>query len=380
MNSLVCVREKSLWLAGAFALGSLIGFAWPAAAAPPAQGTANIVVRLSPDLAGPGPEDPVCQGCDLVFDTGDQLLGSADPLPQTTVTVRDEMGVETQQMTNANLNGRQIVLFAVDGPGNYEVEVTVPAGWELCPETSAVIQLTAADFDASGFARPDYFLWHGCQPPTETPTTVPTVAPTDTVGVPTATPPGYPGPGDTATPLPTSTRRPEATRPSTGGDEDDEDDDEAAPAAQPAGSGVIRGLVFVDQDGDGRLGPNEPGVGGATVRLSGPTSATTTTGAAGTYEFAGLPAGSYEVAITLAAGWRVTTTDRYAAVQVAGGTVAGIDFGLSRSAGARPAAPGLPATGLLPLPTGQLLLGLAALVGLLGAAGLAIESRRGRRV
>jgi hypothetical protein len=332
-----------------------------------------VLVRLNPDLAGPGPEDPVCTGCDLVFDTGDQLLGAADPITTTTVTLRDDQGQAVQQQTNSNPNGRQIVLFAVDEAGNYEVELTVPTGWELCPTTSAVIQITAADFDASGFARRDYFLWRGCQPPTETPTATATA----TLGPPTSTPEGYPSPGDTPTVAPPTATSPRPTvAPPPDGDVDDDDDEDGAPAAAPSGSGGIRGLVFVDENGDGKLGAAEPGVGGVTVRLAGPAERTTTTTTAGTYEFSGLAAGSYDVSIAPPPGWRASSTDRFTAVRVEGGSVAGIDFGLARGAGA--GVPGLPATGVLPGGTGTLLGGLAALAGVLAALGLAAERRRGR--
>ena len=64
--------------------------------------------------------------------------------------------------------------------------------------------------------------------------------------------------------------------------------------------------VFLDQDGDGVRDAGEPGLSGVTINLiddaTGAVVATTTTAADGSYDFVGLPAGSYSVEITDVAG------------------------------------------------------------------------------
>jgi len=59
--------------------------------------------------------------------------------------------------------------------------------------------------------------------------------------------------------------------------------------------GTLSGAVFVDLDNDGIRDPNEVGIPGVTVNLTGPASRTTTTGPDGSYSFTGLIAGTYTI-------------------------------------------------------------------------------------
>lgn len=76
-----------------------------------------------------------------------------------------------------------------------------------------------------------------------------------------------------------------------------------------AGTDLIGDLVWLDQDGDGTQNGAEPGLGGIILELThfgldgvaggnDDSSFTTTTGAAGNYEFTGLPPGVFEVEVT----------------------------------------------------------------------------------
>ncbi len=60
----------------------------------------------------------------------------------------------------------------------------------------------------------------------------------------------------------------------------------------------IAGNVYYDADNDGVFDPDEAGIGGVTVNLGGPVTASTTTAADGSYSFTGLPPGSYTVTET----------------------------------------------------------------------------------
>lgn len=62
--------------------------------------------------------------------------------------------------------------------------------------------------------------------------------------------------------------------------------------------GVLSGAVYFDKNGNGVRDAGEPGLPGVTVTLSGAVSRTITTGADGSYQFAGLVAGSYTVTET----------------------------------------------------------------------------------
>lgn len=66
-------------------------------------------------------------------------------------------------------------------------------------------------------------------------------------------------------------------------------------------TGSIGDTVFLDIDGDGTQDPGDGGIEGVTVNLLdtlGNILATTTTDASGNYDFLGLPAGSYQVAVS----------------------------------------------------------------------------------
>ncbi|MCS7158328.1 MAG: LamG domain-containing protein, partial [Blastocatellia bacterium] len=67
--------------------------------------------------------------------------------------------------------------------------------------------------------------------------------------------------------------------------------------------GCIEGMKWNDTNGNGVINPGEGGLSGWTIQLSGPVSATTTTGTGGTYRFCGLPPGTYTVSEVLQPGW-----------------------------------------------------------------------------
>ena len=62
--------------------------------------------------------------------------------------------------------------------------------------------------------------------------------------------------------------------------------------------GVLSGAVYFDKNGNGVRDAGEPGLPGVAVTLSGAVARTVTTGADGSYQFAGLAAGSYTVSET----------------------------------------------------------------------------------
>lgn len=367
------------------------------AQASPDQDGPRISLVAFPDVAGEGDFWPSCAGCDGEFTAADALIASADPLPALEVRIQDDAGMTQTMTTSALSQGRQAAGFMVPTAGNYTVEiVSLPPDWALCPSASMSVSITAADFDPSTeLARVDFPFTRGCDTlATETPTLVVpsatfTPGPTMTPGGPTITPfvptatvtpiiPATVTPGGpTVTPGPS----PIATR--------DDDDDRGSGSSGGGGSsssgagahGSIRGLVFIDLNGDGALGPDEPGVAGVRVRLDGGGEGFhVITSGAGSYEFGGLAVGSYNVSIEAPAGYSLTTTGRYEGVFVNNQTILGIDFGLSH--GDRPATRSaervttLPSTGVLTGGPGGLLIGLSLLTALLGALGLALERRR----
>jgi len=72
---------------------------------------------------------------------------------------------------------------------------------------------------------------------------------------------------------------------------------------KPDDAGQIGDFVWNDLNGDGIQDAGENGIGGITVTLTGPVSATAVTNGSGAYLFSNLPAGSYHVSITCPAGY-----------------------------------------------------------------------------
>ncbi len=362
------------------------------AQASPDQDGPRISIVAFPDVAGEGDFWPSCAGCDGEFTAADALIASADPLPALEVRIRDDAGMTQTATTSALSQGRQAAGFMVPSAGNYTVEIVIiPADWALCPSATMSVAITAADFDpTTELARVDFPFTRGCDTlATETPTSVPATA-TVTPGGPTVTPfrpTSTPFSPRTVTPGgPTVTPGPSPTATS-----DDDDDDRGSGSSgggsttyEPGANGSIRGLVYVDVNGDGVLGPDEPGVAGVSIRLDGGGEGfyVTTTGA-GSFEFSGLAVGAYNVSIDMPAGYSLSTTGRYEGIYVDNQTILGIDFGLihgdgpAASRGERVAT--LPSTGVLTGGPGGLLIGLSLLTALLGALGLLVERRRSSR-
>ncbi|HUY90417.1 MAG TPA: SdrD B-like domain-containing protein [Pirellulales bacterium] len=97
----------------------------------------------------------------------------------------------------------------------------------------------------------------------------------------------------------------------------------------------ITGTVFADNNLNGKLDSGEPGLAGRTVFIDkdgsgvpGPNNPSTTTDANGNFSFIGLPAGTYTVKEVVSANHGVTITTPVQTVTVTvGQTQAGVDFG-----------------------------------------------------
>jgi hypothetical protein len=321
--------------------------------APQRQATFTILAIGFVDLFGGN--DPDCPGCNLEYDPEDEEAAMTDPLPEMEFRVLDTDGNEIARDVTTPLAGLQRVSFEVpelaDGE-QYTLElVTPPVGWELCPNEAASRVLVLDDFQLAT-TRADYHFWHGCDlgEPTSTPTT--------------------PG-GPTATP----TKPPE--------DEDEEEED-----GEPQQLGSIKGLAFIDLEGDGILGPNDPGLNDVGVHLvGGGLQLFQVTGSTGQFSFDGLGAGEYDVFVQPGPEWRVTTPSRYK-VKVSGNVVTGIDFGFVRVGAAPPkkikrVAPGagvrLPSTGFTDLPMSRLMGVVALILAALTVVGFSTERFKQRR-
>jgi hypothetical protein len=79
------------------------------------------------------------------------------------------------------------------------------------------------------------------------------------------------------------------------------------PAVDTAGSTEIDGAVFFDVDHDGAFGPDEVGLSGWTVQVSGPMTASAVTDGNGAYAISGLIAGDYTVCVLPPMGWAQTS-------------------------------------------------------------------------
>jgi len=76
------------------------------------------------------------------------------------------------------------------------------------------------------------------------------------------------------------------------------------PAPQPLGHTQIQGSLFFDVDLDGFFGPDEVGLAGWTVQVTGPMTVSAVTDGNGSYTISGLTAGTYTVCVLPPMGWR----------------------------------------------------------------------------
>jgi Mg-chelatase subunit ChlD len=72
---------------------------------------------------------------------------------------------------------------------------------------------------------------------------------------------------------------------------------------------TISGKIFNDNNSNGKIDPGEPYYGGATVKLSGDWTGTTTSNTSGDYAFADRNAGNYTIALDTPSGYRSTTAN-----------------------------------------------------------------------
>jgi hypothetical protein len=79
------------------------------------------------------------------------------------------------------------------------------------------------------------------------------------------------------------------------------------PPADTPGHTQIQGSLFFDVDHDGSFGPDEVGLAGWTVQVSGPMSASAVTDGNGAYTISGLTAGTYTVCVMAPMGWSQTS-------------------------------------------------------------------------
>jgi hypothetical protein len=103
-------------------------------------------------------------------------------------------------------------------------------------------------------------------------------------------------------------------------------------ATDVIGPPSISGMVWNDANGNGIDDPGEQPIVGATVNLTGPTTTTQTTNAAGGYSFTDLTAGRYTVSIVVPAGWVETFpfTNTYTITLNSGQHSNGDNFGLAQ--------------------------------------------------
>ena len=83
----------------------------------------------------------------------------------------------------------------------------------------------------------------------------------------------------------------------------------------------IQGSLFFDVDHDGFFGPDEVGLAGWTVQVSGPMTASAITDGNGAYTITGLTTGTYTVCVMPPAGWSQTAPSAGAGPSCANGTV-----------------------------------------------------------
>ncbi len=161
---------------------------------------------------------------------------------------------------------------------------------------------------------------------TETPTETPTITPTSTE---TETPSATPTETETPTPTRTETETPTQTLTPTETETPTFTPTLTPTVTQTQQPGRIYGVVFNDVNASGAQDPGELGIGGVTVTLYddlGTVIGTRITAADGSYNFANLSSGDYEVVETDPAGY-ISTTNNTVPVTVTSGSNTQVDFG-----------------------------------------------------
>jgi len=150
-------------------------------------------------------------------------------------------------------------------------------------------------------------------------------------------------------------------------------------APSGGGLGEIRGVAFVDENGNGRIEGMEGGIGDVLVRLQGNgVELVFKTLPTGQFAFTGLAPGTYEVVLVAGGGAHITTPSYYRVLSN-GDVIQGVDFGFTRRpTGPAPRAynPRLPSTGIADVPMAPLFGGIALALGALAGLGLVAERRR----
>ncbi len=209
-----------------------------------------------------------------------------------------------------------------DGTGYFRFD-NLPVGWytfweEMQPRW---VPVTAPSFDAPVNAGPDctYIRFKNRQAtPTPTPTPTPTGSGSSSGGT------------DTPTPTPTFTPTPTATP--TGGPT-------ATPTPTPTSCfTALGGKVYQDLNRNGTYQhPTEPGVGGVTVRISGPVNRVVTTNSNGWWQVGGLPLGLYTITVVPPAGYTVTSNNPQGATLISPcHQILSLHFGLAPSSAVTP--------------------------------------------
>ncbi len=205
-------------------------------------------------------------------------------------------------------NGRYFIFrWENKGYRQYRIVVQPPSGYVAvraqAPSPGHVIDPQTIEYrniPSGYYLNNNFFL----APPTPTPSPTPTFTPTST---PTPTPTFTPTPTPTLTPTPT-------------------------PSPTP-GTGSVQGVVWQDDNLDGRRQEGEKGVPGVTLRLSEQTRAQaltvweTTTDATGFYRFTNIPPGTYILSFVSQVGF-YPTTETTVHVNAGANTVVEVNFGV----------------------------------------------------
>ncbi|NPA89888.1 MAG: hypothetical protein GXO55_00310 [Chloroflexi bacterium] len=224
-----------------------------------------------------------------------------------------------------------------DGTGYFRFD-NLPVGWytfweEMQPRW---VPVTAPRFDAPVNAGSEctYIRFKNRQ---ATPTPTPSPTPTGSGG--------STGDLDTPTPTPTPTNTPTPTATPTGGPT-------ATPSPTPTNTPTscftsLGGKVFLDLNRNGTYQhPQEPGVNGVTVRITGPVNRVVTTNANGWWQVGGLPLGRYTVTVVPPAGYTVSGNNPQEATLISPcHQILSLHFGLVPSSGVTPTP--------TPTPTGE---------------------------
>ncbi len=267
----------------------------------------------------------------LIRDTTKPVIDGLDPADSASVPQADQITVVVSFHDDRGVDPTRCCQLTIDGADETAGATVTSNGMAWSGPLALGDHIATASISDRSANKRDV-TWHfTVVPPGGTPAA--TATPAGTVGVPTVT--SLP----TLTELPTLTALPTITPTAT-----NTPTETATPTPSPTSTSVpssptpclvsVSGTAFDDLNGNQTRDGGEPTLSGVVVTLqnsSGGAISSAITDSFGTYQFSGLPLGTYRVQAATPGGWFATTPTIFAVNLFECGAGVGVDFGFNQA-------------------------------------------------